>query len=339
MSERASIERTLQALFAKGDLDDGRADRWDALREHGLVQPFQSGAECWSSGALILELASAFAPGVPLAENIVASYFLRAHAVSIDARRITWADPTASNLTLAAGKVSGHAKLVPHAAVSSHVLCEAQAADKRVLACLEMRGVEALSGENVAGEPRDELLIENAPAIVLTHLTDRPGPLFFIAALARSIQMVRLGRAVLDMSLEHARTRIQFGQPIARFQAVQHQLATLACQVAAADCAVQSASLAVDACAFGPLDTQTKLQISVAKLEAGKLAELGVAVGHAIHGAMGFTLEHRLHRFTRRLMSYRGELGHERVHARLLGEHVIARGAHMLWNDLVRSGV
>ncbi len=339
MSERASIERILSALFAKGDLDDGRADRWDALREHGLVHPFQSGAERWSDGALILDLASAYAPGVPLAENIVASYLLRAHDSSLEARRLTWADPSTSRLLLDGDHVSGRALLVPHAAVSSHLLCEARVGDGQALVCLEMRGIEALGGENAAGEPRDELLIQRAPARVLGPVVPSPGSLFFVAALARSIQMVSLGRAVLEMSVEHARTRVQFGQPIARFQAVQQQLASLACQVAAAECAVQAASLALDDAAFAALDTQAKHAISAAKLQVGTLAEQAVAIGHAIHAAIGFTREHRLHRYTRRLLSYRGELGPERAHARLLGEHMIARGPDMLWNDLVRGGV
>lgn len=339
MSERASIERTLAALFAKGDLDDGRADRWEALREHGLVQPFQAGAEHWSEGALILDLASAYAPGVPLAENIVASYLLQAGHEELKPQRITWADPTYSTLSFAKDQVSGRAKLVPHAAVSSHLMCEVSLGEARALVCMEMRGVEALAGENAAGEPRDELVIEDAPASMITNFEPALGPLFFVAALARAVQMVSLARRVLAMSIDHAQTREQFGVPIAQFQAVQHQLAMLACQVSAADCAAQHASLALDRASLTALDPQILRAISCAKIEAGKLAELGISVGHAIHAAMGFTREHRLHRFTRRLMSYRGELGHERMHARLLGEHVVARGAQALWNDLVTGGV
>ncbi len=338
MSERASIERALKALFARGDLDDGRADRWDALLEQGLVHPFQGGAEHWSGGALILDLASRFAPGVPLAENIVASYLLRAEPLPEGVRRISWADPSHSNLTFDGQVVSGRASLVPHAAVSSHLLCEAAHGETRALVCVEMRGVEAHVGENAAGEPRDDLRLEATPAVLLSEFDAPHGPLFFIAALARAIQMASLGEAVLTMCLSHASTRTQFGQPIARFQAVQQQLATLACQVAAAQCSVHVASREVDRVALSALDIRARMAISTAKIQAGKLAESAIATGHAIHAAMGYTREHPLHRFTRRLMSYRAELGHERVHARLLGERITARGADVLWDDLIRGG-
>lgn len=338
MSERASIERVLNALFARGDLDDGRADRWDALLEHGLVHPFQAGAEHWSEGALILDLASRFAPGVPLAENIVASYLLRAKPLADGVRRISWADPGYSDLTFDGHSVLGSASLVPHAAVSSHLICEASQGEARVLVCVELRGVEAHVGENAAGEPRDDLRLKAAPAVLLETFEGAHGPLFFVAALARAIQISSLGETVLTMCLSHASTREQFGQPIARFQAVQQQLATLACQVAAAQCSVQVASLAVDRVELGALDIQARMAISSAKIQAGKLAEVAISVGHAIHAAMGFTREHRLHRFTRRLMSYRAELGPERVHARLLGERITVRGAEALWDDLIRGG-
>ncbi len=339
MSDRASINRVIAGLFARGDLDDGRADRWNGLCEHGLAHPFQSGAERWSEAALILDIASAFAPGVPLAENIVSSYLLRATAPSPELRRVTWADPCTSALVLEAGAVSGRAALVPHAAVSSGLLCEVTSGEDALLVLMEMRGVEAHAGANAAGEPRDDLVIDRAPSTVVLRLTSAPGPLFFMAALARATQMASLGEAVLSMSLEHARTRAQFGQPIARFQAVQHALAGLGCQVAAARCSVGVASAAVDRVGPEVLDQPARMAISAAKLQAGRLAEEAITVGHAVHAAMGFSREHRLHRFTRRLMSYRAELGHERVHARLLGERIRSRGPDSLWDDLVRGGV
>lgn len=338
MSERASIERTLKGLFQSGDLDDGRADRWDSLRESGLVHPFHAGALTWSEGALILELASRYAPGVPIAENIVASYFLAAYDKPLDMRRVTWADPSLSALELDAETVRGAAKLVPHAAVSSHILCEADSAAGRTLLCVEMRAVEALPGQNAAGEPRDDLRLSHATAVVLAPISQPLGPLFFMAALARSVQMVSLSEVVLELSLEHARTREQFGQPIARFQAVQHQLASLGCQIAAAGTAVALANRAIDREKSPTVSAESARLVASAKLRANELARTAISVGHAVHAAMGFTREHRLHRYTRRLMSYRAELGHERLHSRLIGEHLRTRGADALWDDLISSG-
>ncbi len=296
MSEHeAAIARTAQRLFSAGDVDDGRAELWDALRESGFAHPFHAGAKRFSEGALILAHASRYAPGVPLAENIVGSYVLGAYGVPLDMRRVTWADPLCSTLRLQGNSVHGLARFVPHAAVSSHVLADVSSVDGIALVCIEMRAVEGRSGANAAGEPRDELTFRGAPARVLRGGLDGPSELLWLGALARALQMTSLCERVVELCVEHAE---------------------LARDVAMAQTAVSEACRAVDE--EGPASHTTARRVAMAKIEATRSANLAIAVSHAAHGAAGDAPEHAIHRFTRRLMSYRAELGDERFHARFL---------------------
>jgi alkylation response protein AidB-like acyl-CoA dehydrogenase len=99
-------------------------------------------------------------------------------------------------------------------------------------------------------------------------------------------------------------------------------LAALAEQTAAASVAVESAPIAVGAerSSAAPAIAAAKIRASEA---AGKVAE----IAHQVHGAIGFTHEHSLHRLTRRLWSWRDEFGTEAHWSRELGRAVIAAGA------------
>src|SRR5438552_11811195 len=96
---------------------------------------------------------------------------------------------------------------------------------------------------------------------------------------------------------------------MAKFQAVQHTLAQLAGEVAAAMTAAGSAADAIaQARAF---DEAVFLEAAAAKVRTGEAAQEGAAIAHQVHGAIGFTKEHILHRLTLRLLSWRDDFGSE----------------------------
>ena len=100
--------------------------------------------------------------------------------------------------------------------------------------------------------------------------------------------------------------REQFGRSISRFQAIQHYLAQMAAEVAAAGRAAQAAAAA----AAGDLtDERFLLEVAAAKSRVGEAVGYVVETAHQIHGAMGYTYEHQLHHFTRRLWAWRDEYG------------------------------
>jgi acyl-CoA dehydrogenase len=93
-----------------------------------------------------------------------------------------------------------------------------------------------------------------------------------------------------------------------RFQVVQHQLARLASDVAMMEAAADAAVIALSAGS-----TQALLLVAAAKGETSSLARAVTAVSHQLHGAIGFTQEHRLGVCTKRLWAWRDEDGNELV--------------------------
>ena len=86
--------------------------------------------------------------------------------------------------------------------------------------------------------------------------------------------------------------------------------------------------------AHGFGDSRSVSAVAGAKVRVGEAAGAGAAIAHQVHGAMGFTFEHRLHQFTRRLWSWRDEYGQESEWAIRLGRMVAAAGADALWPSL-----
>ncbi|MHB8499574.1 MAG: acyl-CoA dehydrogenase family protein [Candidatus Acidiferrales bacterium] len=141
-------------------------------------------------------------------------------------------------------------------------------------------------------------------------------------ALMRSIQMCGAMARVRDLTILHAGERNQFGQPINRFQAVQQQLAELAAEAAAADAIVG-----------GALAHPSRSAVAAAKVVTGRAAGRVAAIAHQVHGAIGFTQEHRLHRFTTKLWLWRDEFGTDSDWAIELGRSLAGRN---LWEETTR---
>jgi len=73
------------------------------------------------------------------------------------------------------------------------------------------------------------------------------------------------------------------------------------------------------------------LEVATAKIRAGEAASAAAAIAHQIHGAIGFSQEHALHRYTQRLWAWRDDFGSESAWAVRLGRAVATKGADGLW--------
>ena len=78
-------------------------------------------------------------------------------------------------------------------------------------------------------------------------------------------------------------------------------------------------------------DDAVFLEVAAAKIRCGEAAAEGAAIAHQAHGAMGYTDEHVLHRFTLRLFQWRDDFGSESEWAAGLGAMAAANGADRLW--------
>lgn len=109
---------------------------------------------------------------------------------------------------------------------------------------------------------------------------------------------------VFNRTLQYANERQQFGKPIGKFQAIQHQLSVMSEHVFAARMSAQLAFTA-SGLQWGTLRT------AIAKARTSEAALEVAALSHSIHGAIGFTAEYDLQLYTRRLNLWRQTAGAE----------------------------
>jgi acyl-CoA dehydrogenase len=124
-------------------------------------------------------------------------------------------------------------------------------------------------------------------------------------------------QSVFKKSLDYANDRHQFGRPIGKFQAIQHQLAVMSEHVFAARMAAQ---IGCHSNSVVPLDV---LNVAVAKARASESALVVADLAHSIHGAIGFTREYDLQLFTRRLHTWRQAAGTESYWHSVIGNALL----------------
>ncbi len=123
------------------------------------------------------------------------------------------------------------------------------------------------------------------------------------AAAAKCCEMVGAMQQVLDMTVDYARERKQFGRPIGSFQVIQHYCADMLTDVEGARLSSYQAAWMM--CEGLPCAEQ----VAVAKAWAGQATERILALAHQIHGAIGVTIDHDLHYYTRRLRAAASTFG------------------------------
>ena len=311
--DRIAEARCAKAVREAAEAGEWPAALWDELDKVGLVRavlPESAGGAGLDFGDAMAALRrSAYhALPVPLAETMIAGRLLLAAGLEVPEGPLTVA--------------SGEAKRVPWGGQCAHVIVVGEneiGVASKVSVTLEEK--------NLAGEPRAQLQFAPPKATKMPKALER---LQLEGALARSVQMAGALERALAYALAYANERVQFGRPIGKFQAVQHMLALLAGQAAAASAIAEAA---VEASAQAP----DEFTIAAAKARVGEAAGKGAEIAHQVHGAMGFTREHNLHYVTRRLWSWRDEFGNEAHWQMRLGRTVAAKGADALWPMLTGS--
>src|SRR6266849_2134464 len=319
--------------------DDGwQAPLWQALADAGLTLawvPEQHGGSDASlaDGFAILSVAGRFAVPVPLAETLMAGWLLSRAGIASPAGPMTVAPVRPDDrITLNSdGTLSGRARGVPFAERARYLAVVATGAAGTAVVLVDRDACGLSNGRNLAGDALNGVTFERSETIAIAAAPagfDQQS-LMLMGATARSVQTAGALEAILALSVHYANERVAFERPIAKFQAVQHNLARLAGEVAAA---MTAAGSAADAIAHaGTFDDAVFLEVAAAKIRSAEAAQEGAAIAHQIHGAIGFTQEHILHRFTLRLLAWRDDFGNESNWAAALGNRVAARGADEFW--------
>lgn len=334
MSEHSALlAETADKVFS--DLDNDFSAAWAAVEGAGLPWVMASEAAGGIGGGFedastILIAAGRHAVALPIAEAIVAAAMLNETGLAMEGA-LTLAKRADGKLKpegdgfvfsgtledVAFGKDAERIAAVVEQNGGAHVICAASAGGKG-------NGRKS----DPTDTPYDDLRFTNARVTAVASTTWNRARLFHAMALARACQMAGAIDAALKLSADHVNQRQQFGRPLAKFQAIQQQMAVLVEEGAAAKAAAMAAAQAAD-------EHGAAFEIACAKLRANRAAGEAASIAHQVHGAIGFTREYDLQRFTRRLWSWRSEYGNERHWANAIGARAAQKGADGFWPALV----
>lgn len=290
---------------------------WQTLAETGLTlagvdaDAGGSGGE-WSDALLLIRAAGAAAAPIPLAEHLMAATLLARAGMEIPQGIMTIA------LVDAAQCADG----VAFTEIADHIVV------------VRSDSVSLLNNDNLPWTRRTSIAGESRGAANFSEVIGTEAELSDAAQLA--LQLGAAGRAnlmagaiseILDMSVQYVSDRVQFGRPLSKFQAIQHQLAVLAGEAAACQ-----------RCADSLLAGASDLDIAISKARTGEAVTLVSDISHQVHGAIGYTLEHALNLRTRRLWQWRDEYGTERQWQVQIGQQFCRAGADQLWAGITNAG-
>jgi acyl-CoA dehydrogenase len=317
---------------------DGAA--WDRLEQSGFTLvsiPTDLGGSggTLEQAAAVTRAAGRMGLAGPLVETTwLAAWLLAASGCPVPRGPLTASlmDPSETSLTAAEGgwRLDGVLRRVPWADTAVLLMGLLPGDDGSRVVRLDPGALETSGRRNLAGEPRVDVICRDVfvadddvfaagPGVTPDRLRQR-------AALGRVVAMSGAGEQVLKLAVTQAKEREQFGRPLVRFQAVQQLLARLAGETAAVVVAGQAA---VQVLEHGAPD-DAAFAVSAAKASASASAGEIAGLGHQVLGALGFTMEHPLHRSTRRLWAWREEYGNEHAHRLDLGRSVLGGDAWRL---------
>jgi alkylation response protein AidB-like acyl-CoA dehydrogenase len=319
--------------------DAWQAPLWRAFTEAGLplawlAEDLGGSGASLEDGFAIIGVAGRFAAPVPLAETLMAGWLLGQAGIEAPAGMMTVAPARPHDrVTISAdGTISGRATAVPFARDAQFIAVLASGAKAADVALVETKDCRLDDRDNLAGDPANNVSFDRVKPIRRAPAPDDvdAAALMRLGAIVRSVETAGALESVLSMSVAYANERVAFERPIGKFQAVQQNLARLAGETAAA---LAASGTAADTFARGERagDDALLLEAAAAKIRTGEAAAEGAAIAHQVHGAIGFTKEHVLHRFTLRLLSWRDDFGPESYWAAALGSMIAGRGADSFW--------
>ncbi|MBJ8345884.1 acyl-CoA dehydrogenase family protein [Antrihabitans sp. YC2-6] len=140
-------------------------------------------------------------------------------------------------------------------------------------------------------------------------------PAFDMGVLACAAQLLGAGHAMLDMTTDYAKNRVQFGRPIGQFQAVKHHLADALVGIEMATPLLYGAAIAL-----GNNDPHASRDVSSAKIACSDAAYLAARKALQVHGAIGYTAEYDLSLWLTKVRALQAAWGTASVHRARVAE-------------------
>ncbi|OBH56081.1 acyl-CoA dehydrogenase family protein [Mycobacterium sp. E2479] len=352
LAEKAPISQHVRSL-----LDDptgvdeavwrGLAD----LGTTGLLVPEECGGAGMTmveAGIVAEELGAALYPGpwlstavaaarvlTRLKDNDIAPKLLRGIADGTTVAAVCYPDSANASVTAhrndEAITLRGEIAEVPDAAAADVLLVAAEDADGTALFVVRpgSAGVSVMAGHGIdATRKRFRVTFRAAPAQRLASASaDDMAAVIDDVLIATAADALGAARAVMDLAVEYAKGRAQFGQPIGSFQAVQHLCVDMFETVELARSGVIHALWASDAFpeADGRSGEERHLAALRAKAFAGRLATVA-DTAIQVFGGIGYTWEHDAHLYLKRLLSWSSFLGGPDAYLTEVGARLAKRG-------------
>jgi alkylation response protein AidB-like acyl-CoA dehydrogenase len=218
------------------------------------------------------------------------------------------------------GKLSGDKLFVTDAAVADFIVVVARNGVFVVEARAPGVRITPMSGMDLTRKLY-AVHFDNTPAEKIGE-TSALSKAFDIATAALAAELVGGMQRILEITVEYAKTRKQFGRPIGMFQAVQHQCADMYLETESSRSAVYYAGWALQG---DSPDAATA--VSIAKMYASDAGRTVGNRGIQIHGGMGFTWENDLHLYYRRAKASETAFGDATFHRERIASMVIDSGS------------
>ena len=216
----------------------------------------------------------------------------------------------ASSVTVEAARnngdyiISGTKLFVADAHIADYLLCVAKTKPENgttiFVTDAKNPGIKHTVLKTIAGDKLCEVTFDQVPvpeASILGQLKqawDAVQKIIQRAAVGKCCEMVGNIQRVLEMTVDYAKERKQFARPIGSFQAIQHYCADMATDVDGARFSTYRAAWMLSE------GLPCTKEIAIAKAWTGEASQRISALAHQIHGAIGATIEHDLHYYTRR---------------------------------------
>jgi len=328
--DRLFSESVNRDLFIQVEAGQSATQLWNALEALGittaLVNEDLGGAGLsWADTEAALRSIGRHGSPVPLAETMLAQWALTSANIEAPAGPI--AVSTQCFELAADNTISGTDRQVSWLPACEYRVATAHRGSEYFVFLLDQKQGDCQANQTIAREPSAQISLQAVTPKSIGACNLGAQGLLPHMATVRSIQIAGALEQLLALSVEYGNTREQFGRPIGKFQAIQHAIAILATQTAAAQVGGLYACRQIDA-------NNAQRAAMIAKTRAGAAAGIGAEIAHQVFGAIGFTDEHSLHYFTRRLWQWRSEAGSEHWWAEQLGSQAIASGGDALWPSI-----
>jgi alkylation response protein AidB-like acyl-CoA dehydrogenase len=200
--------------------------------------------------------------------------------------------------------INGTKLFVPDAHIADYLICVARTKPENgitiFLADAKNPRINCTILKTIAGDKLCEVVFDQMPvpkANILGQLNQGWSAVQKIierAAVGKCCEMVGNIQRVLEMTVDYAKERKQFDRPIGSFQVIQHYCADMATDIDGARFSTYQAAWMLSE------GLPCTKEVAIAKAWISEASQRVVALAHQIHGAIGVTIEHDLHFYTRR---------------------------------------